>query len=157
MKYLKDYKIFESSQDSIDYIQDIFSDLRDNYFEVEVRTTKEVGNLYHNVIVDHLKNHHLNKSKIVATEIIEILIRKYPENTIFNYSEIEPEVRSSVSYMLSDGWSYVLDPVFTMSSGLGYHIDDTHFSWYKGTLKGIDGNTRDGLKKLTAFGIRFYR
>lgn len=145
MKYLKNYKIFESAQDSIDYIQDIFSDLRDNYFEIEIRTTDEVGNLYHRVIADHLKTHYLNTGKILPNEIIEIMVKKYPENPIFQYSEIESEIRSVVNYMLSDGWSYVLDPVFEGSSGIGYHIDDILF------LKHMD------VKKLTGFSIRFYR
>ncbi len=145
MKYLKNYKIFESVQDSIDYIQDIFLDLRDNYFEIEIRTTDEVSNLYHRVIADHLKTHYLNTGKILPNEIIEIMVKKYPENPIFQYSEIESEIRSVVNYMLSYGWSYVLDPVFEGSSGIGYHIDDILL------LKHMD------VKKLTGFAIRFYR
>jgi len=145
MKYLKNYKIFESVQDSIDYIQDIFLDLRDNYFEIEIRTTDEVSNLYHRVIADHLKTHYLNTGKISPNEIIEIMVKKYPENPIFQYSEIESEIRSVVNYMLSYGWSYVLDPVFEGSSGIGYHIDDILL------LKHMD------VKKLTGFAIRFYR
>ena len=47
--------------------------------------------------------------------------------------------------MLSYGWSYVLDPVFEGSSGIGYHIDDILL------LKHMD------VKKLTGFAIRFYR
>jgi len=35
MKYLKKYKIFENNQD-IDYICDILSDLKDNYFDIRV-------------------------------------------------------------------------------------------------------------------------
>jgi hypothetical protein len=145
MKYLKNYKIFESAQDSIDYIQDIFSDLRDNYFEIEIRLAKDFSDLYHRVIADHLKAHYLNTGKILPTEIIEIMIKKYPENPIFHYSEIESEIKSAVDYMLSDGWLYVLDPVFEGSSGIGYHIDDTFF------LKHME------VKKLTGFSIRFYR
>ena len=145
MKYLKNYKIFESVQDSIDYIQDIFLDLRDNYFEIEIRTTDEVSNLYHRVIADHLKTHYLNTGEISPNEIIEIMVKKYPENPIFQYSEIESEIRSVVNYMLSYGWSYVLDPVFEGSSGIGYHIDDILL------LKHMD------VKKLTGFAIRFYR
>lgn len=145
MKYLKNYKIFESVQDSIDYIQDIFLDLRDNYFEIEIRTTDEVSNLYHRVIADHLKTHYLNTGKILPNEIIDIMVKKYPENPIFQYSEIESEIRSVVNYMLSYGWSYVLDPVFEGSSGIGYHIDDILL------LKHMD------VKKLTGFAIRFYR
>lgn len=148
MKYLKNFKkhkLFESLDIDIGYIQDIFSDLRDNYFEIEIRSTKEFSDLYHRVIADYLKTHYLNTGKILPNEIIEIMIRKYPENPIFQYSEIESEIRSVVNYMLSDDWSYVLDPVFEGSSGLGYHIDDRFF------LKHME------VKNLTGFSIRFYR
>ena len=97
--YLKNYKIFESVQDSIDYIQDIFLDLRDNYFEIEIRTTDEVSNLYHRVIADHLKTHYLNTGKILPNEIIEIMVKKYPEN-LSHSSNIHPVVNCPITSKL---------------------------------------------------------
>jgi hypothetical protein len=144
MKYLNRYKIFENTK-NIEYIRDIFLDLRDNYFDIEIRSTKEVGDLYHRVIVEYLKKHPLNSTKSDINNIIEIMIRKYPDNPIFRYSEIESEIKSVVNYMISEGWSYLLDPVFGGSSGTEYHIDDSIF------LRHMD------VKNLTGFSIRFYR
>jgi hypothetical protein len=143
MKYLKKYKIFENNQD-IDYICDILSDLKDNYFDIRVRSTKQVGDLYHRVIADYLKTHYLNINKVNASDIIEVNITRYPESPTFRYSEIESEISSVVNYMVSDGWSYILDPVFDGSSGIGYHIDDPIF------LRNMNKII------LTGFAIRFY-
>jgi hypothetical protein len=119
MKHLKRFN--ESNIDTSEiknYIYDIFSDLDD--YNIKVQSCKDIGVLYFNVIKKHLEFLYHNDD---ITEIIEINISKR-DNVSLTYKNTKEQSESLISYMLSEGFDYIIDPVWKNSVGIGYKVNN---------------------------------
>lgn len=121
MKYIKKFNESYINTDEIkNYIYDIFSDLDD--YNISVQSCKEdIGVLYFNVVKKHLEFLYNNYD---ITEIIEISInKKYYEGSL-NYKYFKEMSGSLISYMLSEDFDYIIDPVYPQSVGIGYKLNN---------------------------------
>jgi hypothetical protein len=57
------------------------------------------------------------------TEIIEINVSK-KDNSPLTYKSTKEQSESLISYMLSDGFDYIIDPVWKNSVGIGYKVNN---------------------------------
>jgi hypothetical protein len=57
------------------------------------------------------------------TEIIEINVSK-KDNAPLTYKSTKEQSESLISYMLSEGFDYIIDPVWKNSVGIGYKVNN---------------------------------
>jgi hypothetical protein len=99
MKYIKGYKIFENNEDKAEYIRDIFLELIDDGFEVDIRKRTE-GDPESKYLEVFIKNNDGNKFKI--SDISEYLYRSIDYmsgfNSVIKYEErkwLSPTIRAT--------------------------------------------------------------
>jgi hypothetical protein len=146
MKHLKTYKIFESTEDLKDILSEINYDILDNPFEIEVRILYDV---FYDVLKSEIEN--IQKSYWFKTnsnqqplenisEIVLVSLRPSIAEEI-TYNDIVDYVERSVEYMTSEGYNYLLEPVWKNNPGMIYSLKN---------IKNLD-------KKLISFHIKFYK
>ena len=120
MKHLRRFNESHINTDEIkNYIDDILSDIDE--YNIKIQSCKDISVLYFDVVKNHLEFLYHNDD---ITEIIEISIHKKYENDSLTYENIKEQSGSLVSYMLSEGFDYIIDPVWKNSVGIGYKLSE---------------------------------
>ena len=78
----------------------------------------------------------------ILEKIIEINIRNKYESDLLTYNITREQTESLISYMLSEGFDYIIDPVWEKSSGIAYKLED---------INKIED------KKLISLNLRFFQ
>jgi hypothetical protein len=119
MRYLKRFNESHIDTNEIkSYITDILSELEE--FDIRVQSCKDIGDIYFNVVKKHLEFLYFDGD---ITEIIEINISKR-DNVSLTYKNTKEQSESLISYMLSEGFDYIIDPVWKNSVGIGYKVNN---------------------------------
>jgi hypothetical protein len=119
MRYIKRFNESHIDTNEIkSYISDILSELEE--FDIRVKSCKDIGDIYFNVVKKHLEFLYFDGE---ITEIVEINISKR-DNTSLSYKNTKEQSESLISYMLSEGFDYIIDPVWKNSVGIGYKVNN---------------------------------
>jgi hypothetical protein len=119
MRYIKRFNESHIDTNEIkSYISDILSELEE--FDIRVQSCKDIGDIYFNVVKKHLEFLYFDGE---ITEIIEINISKR-DNVSLTYKNTKEQSESLISYMLSEGFDYIIDPVWENSVGIGYKVNN---------------------------------
>jgi hypothetical protein len=119
MRYIKRFNESHIDTNEIkSYISDILSELEE--FDIRVQSCKDIGDIYFNVVKKHLEFLYFDGE---ITEIVEINISKR-DNTSLSYKNTKEQSESLISYMLSEGFDYIIDPVWKNSVGIGYKVNN---------------------------------
>lgn len=119
MRYIKRFNESHIDTNEIkSYITDILSDLDE--CNIRVQSCKDIGDIYFNVVKKHLEFLYFDGD---ITEIIEINISK-KDNVPLTYKSTKEQSESLISYMLSEGFDYIIDPVWKNSVGIAYKLNN---------------------------------
>ena len=119
MRYIKRFNESHIDTNEIkSYISDILSELEE--FDIRVQSCKDIGDIYFNVVKKHLEFLYFDGE---ITEIVEINISKRDNTSLF-YKNTKEQSESLISYMLSEGFDYIIDPVWKNSVGIGYKVNN---------------------------------
>ncbi len=119
MRYIKRFNESHIDTNEIkSYITDILSDLDE--CNIRVQSCKDIGDIYFNVVKKHLEFLYFDGD---ITEIIEINISK-KDNVPLTYKSTKEQSESLISYMLSEGFDYIIDPVWENSVGIAYKLNN---------------------------------
>jgi hypothetical protein len=127
MRYIKRFNESHIDTNEIkSYISDILSELEE--FDIRVQSCKDIGDIYFNVVKKHLEHIHQTSGSYryfdgEINEIIEINISKR-DNVSLTYKNTKEQSESLISYMLSEGFDYIIDPVWKNSVGIGYKVNN---------------------------------
>lgn len=146
MKYLKTYERF-STLELEDILGEIKYDILDNPFVIEVTHILDFLFKVFKEEIEKLQNgywfnkySHQNKIENI-TEIILVSLRP-KKMCVIVYDDIKDHVERAVEFMISNGFNYILEPVWIQSPGLKYSLEN---------IKEISD------KKLVGFHIKFYK
>ena len=119
MRYIKRFNESHIDTNEIkSYITDILSDLDE--CNIRVQSCKDIGDIYFNVVKKHLEFLYFDGD---ITGIIEINISK-KDNVPLTYKSTKEQSESLISYMLSEGFDYIIDPVWENSVGIAYKLNN---------------------------------
>jgi hypothetical protein len=119
MRYIKRFNESHIDTNEIkSYITDILSDLDE--CNIRVQSCKDIGDIYFNVVKKHLEFLYFDGD---ITEIIEINISK-KDKVPLTYKSTKDQSESLISYMLSEGFDYIIDPVWENSVGIAYKLNN---------------------------------
>lgn len=148
MKYVKYFEFFDINKE-VNNLNDIISELRDDYFEAKAYDTKEKdkhGYFFKSLVkaIKDWENSYSFTKKFGLKPLEDInkiiLLSINLQNKKFLWNAIENPVLSAISYMEFNGWRYVIQPVWNDTS-MNFSIEDMD---------------KFDIQEMQSFHIKFY-